>query len=96
METLAKYGVIKGVQSHWRELGAVLGQGDRLDGYMAKALMNFHTCCTYVFQAWIDNGGTENYPLTWQGFYDALSTGDVGCREIARNALNEMGIPFTP
>lgn len=89
---LADHGIINDVKHRWRELGTVLGQANELDGYMAKALFNFHTCCTYVLQAWVDNAGTGKYPLSWQGLYDALCTKDVQCKGPAESMIQKVGL----
>ena len=79
--------VLKKVSSQWRTIGIRTGQADSLDNYQQMAMLDNTVCCQKVFQAWINNGGHEKYPLTWQGLYDILC--DIDHRGIANEIADK-------
>lgn len=43
-----------------------------LEGYRMKYAHDNKKCCVHVFNQWIQNNGSQNYPLTWEGLHDLL------------------------
>jgi hypothetical protein len=58
-----------------------------LDNYERRAMLDNNTCCERVFSEWIDNDGTELYPVTWKGVYDVLCA--IGHRGIANRMKSD-------
>ena len=64
--------IIKTVCKDWRYIGQLLGQSmGELDGYWERS-PDYSTCCSRVFDCWINNNGHPSYPLSWEGLYKLL------------------------
>lgn len=78
MQYLAQYEVLTKAQGQWQQIGNLLGQNGQLAGYAAVEHNNPYGIITRVFQAWMNNGGTTTYPLSWQGLGGILRHTTVG------------------
>ena len=64
--------IIQTVNAKWRTTGLLLGQsvGD-LDGYQQRG-GSIDDCCSRVFDRWINNNGSPEYPLSWASLVNLL------------------------
>ena len=64
-----------------------------MDGIQRESFMNAEECCLRVFDYWIINNETTDYPLTWSGLQNLLK--DIEHNAIAKDmkrALLAVGI----
>ena len=92
VNSLTQLDIVRKVSSQWRPLGLHLGQSvNDLDNYDRRAMLNSNTCCEWVFNSWIQNGGS--YPVTWKGVYDVLCAIDHrGTAENMKSTLAAKGV----
>lgn len=70
---LTNLGIIGKVSANWHNLGTRLEISvNDLDGYKSKSQNGNDVCCTRVFEHWINNDGSKEYPLSWQSVCDIL------------------------
>jgi hypothetical protein len=83
--------IIDSVSSKWRKLGLLLDQTTNvLDGYDRMAMLDNNRCCEWVFNKWINNGGTKLYPMTWEGVYNVLcAIGHRATADVMKSALTD-------
>ena len=85
------------MSSQWQDLAALVGLSvGQMDGILRQSFMNSEQCCLRVFDHWIINNGTTDYPITWSGLYELLD--DTGHRALAKQmktALQTVGIEVT-
>jgi hypothetical protein len=73
LNDLVGLGIIDKVSSKWTDIGLRVGLNwNQLNGYRKKRLGEEEDCCRDVFSYWIDDYGTSQYPLTWDGLFDLL------------------------
>jgi hypothetical protein len=88
MTYLANSGLLNNAKGSWVQIAGLLGQAAEVQTITRKNMMNDYSCCSDVFQAWINNAGTKDYPVSWKGLHDVLCHGNVGLRGIA----DDLGI----
>lgn len=82
---LTQLGIVEKVSPDWRRIGCLLGQSQSaLDNYERQEMRNTITCCTKVFDHWINDNGSKNYPLSWNGVNQLL------CKIEHRGTAQEM------
>jgi hypothetical protein len=85
MAYLAQKGIINRVKEKWEQIADLLGQTADVASIRRKHVMDDYSCCSTVFQAWINNAGCDAYPVTWKGLRDILCHENVRHRRIARD-----------
>ena len=70
------------VQSRWRTFGTMLDLNDELDSWEAQYHSDASMCWSKVMRHWLDGGGEDEYPPTWEGLYELLN--DARCSQIAK------------
>ena len=76
------YHLVKKVSSKWIEFGLALGlENNELEAWEADLRGQTERCWRKVMQHWLD-GGTNDYPSTWEGLYEMLT--DQGYAEVAK------------
>ena len=65
--------LIKEMSPEWKVAGSLLGlSAARLEGIKKDQQGKSSECCRDVMQAWLDNGGTEDYQNEWKGVLELL------------------------
>ena len=65
------------IANSWQMLGYLLGQGDLVESLTAKEVRPSDSeGFSGVLKAWIDVGGSPNFPLSAEGLTDVLSVID--------------------
>jgi hypothetical protein len=65
MTYLANSGLINRVAGDWEKIAGLLGQAAKVTSLGKKN--DDYASCSAVFQAWINNAGTEIYRVSWEG-----------------------------
>ena len=77
-----KFRLIDKVQSKWWNLGTLLGLTDLLTSWEKEYQNDASRCWTKVMTHWLNGGGGDDYPPTWEGLYTLLE--DVQCVQVAK------------
>ena len=68
-----RLNLIQEMACKWEDAGCLLGlSAARLNGIEKDKQGNSYECCRSVMKAWLDNGGTEDYPNKWDGVSELL------------------------
>ena len=61
------------VSAKWYNFGMLLGLDlNQLDGWEAEYRGNASRCWNRVMNQWLTQGGSHDYPATWEGLYTLL------------------------
>ena len=72
------------VSVKWRDLGKRLSiEPNILDAWEKEHQRDASSCCDKVMGEFITNGGTDDYPSTWEGVYQLLK--DIKCGGVAKD-----------
>lgn len=78
-----KFRLIDFVSSRWQSFGCQLGMPmDKLDAWKKECLGDAAECWKKVMAQWLAQGGTCEYPATWEGLYVLLE--DIEYSEVSR------------
>ena len=77
-----RFRLILKVQSKWWDFGTLLGLTDELTTWEKEHQRDAGRCWTEVMTYWLNGGGGNDYPPTWEGLYTLLE--DVKCVQIAK------------
>ena len=90
-----EYRVVDEVSAKWYEFGMLLGfKLNQLDAWDTEYLKNASRCWNRVMDQWLTQGGSHDYPATWEGLYTLLR--DTGFASTARKLKNAVVSHFTP
>ena len=80
--------LIEEMAPKWKVAGSLLGlSAARLERIKRDQQGEIFECCQDVMQAWLVDGGTEDYPNEWEGVLELLK--DLKLSDLA-NKLQEM------
>ena len=81
------------VSARWRDLGLLLGLSlNQLDAWDEQYRGNATTCWTRVMDQWLGEGGTRDYPASWEGLYDLLEDAEHAQTATALKAAVDSAI----
>lgn len=84
----------KRVCSKWRNFGRRFKRDEgELDAIEQRCLGIPEECWCRLMNEWLNEGGTNDYPITWKGVIDVLE--DVHCYDVARQLEKVLGIKMT-
>lgn len=67
------------VSSKWRKFGHRMKlENNKLDGWEGQFHGDVTRCWGEVMQHWLDMGGTDEYPETWEELYKMLEDVELG------------------
>ena len=72
--------LVKLVSAEWQDFGMLLGMD--LDELRAWKSESASWCWNKVMKQWLSQGGTQDYPATWEGLYSLLKV--TGFSDIAQ------------
>ena len=77
------------VSAQWYNFGMLLGFSlNQLDGWEAEYRGNASRCWNRVMDQWLTQGGSHDYPATWEGLCTLLTdTGFAKTSKMLKNAL---------
>ena len=79
--------LIEEMACKWKDAGYLLGlSAGKING-IEKDQQDSYECCRSAMQAWLDNGGTKDYPKEWEGVSELLK--DLKLSDLAKK-LQEM------
>ncbi len=66
-------GIIEESSHKWRTMGNLLGiSSAKLTSYRTAHLNMNEACCEEVLLYWLGGRGSQEYPVTWDGFRELL------------------------
>ena len=78
-----QFRLVNEVSNKWESFGIRLDvTTNQLKAWRKECLGDAEECWMKVMGHWLAEGGTEDYPTTWEGLYLLLD--DVECTEVAR------------
>ena len=84
-----KFRLVDKVSAKWMDFGSLLDlTQNQLTAWDTQHRGNAALCWKEVMQCWL-NGGSEEYPPSWEGLYDLLE--DVGCPAVAAELKKAVG-----
>ena len=89
------FKLVDKISTRWRHLGRLVGlEENRLDVLEIKYRGDAVVCWSKVMQHWLDSGGNEDYPATWEGLCSLLE--DVECAKIAKELKIVLSRAISP
>ncbi len=84
--------IIEESSHKWRTMGNLLGISTaKLTSYRTAHLNMNEACCEEVLLYWLGRRGSQEYPVTWDGFHELLEDIDlVALSEKLSQALQAM------
>jgi hypothetical protein len=77
------------VSAKWMKFGLRVGLTmNRLESWEEQYNKNASRCWLKVMGHWLNNGGTEHYPATWEGLYTLVR--DCDLPEVALSLLKAL------
>ena len=74
---------MKEVGANWYDFGMILGVGlNQLDAWDAQYRGDARKCWNKVMEHWLAEGGSQDYPATWEGLYTLLN--DLGFAKVSK------------
>ena len=79
-----RFELVTRVSSRWDSFGIHLGfPQDQLESWEKEYSRDTAKCWNKVMGQWLNNGGTKDYPATWEGLYELLE--DVNYKQVAED-----------
>ena len=83
--------LVNEVSADWHDFGLLLGlKLKQLDAWDAQYRGDVRMCWNKVMEHWLTEGGSRDYPATWEGLYTLLKDLNfTKVAEILKRAVNE-------
>ena len=81
--------VVNEVGAKWYDFGMLLGLNlSQLNSWNVQYQADASKCWNTVIDQWLSQGGTRDYPATWEGLYTLLR--DTGYTKVAQKLKNAV------